>query len=262
MPRAGRGGTLLFRRDGVLVAAVSGKKRQAELLAACSWWARSAYGGRDRQSAVAALEASGFPLKPLHGTKGALSAMSRGEALIKGAASLTIPCRSSAARNSRYVRLIQWRLVMAYAGFEIFAKACLGDPKKDGIHKHDIDRLASGIHGHALRIEQPRLTPKVIRWITREGNGEPIDVVGDFLGMGKANRDHLHLWLKGTPITGHADACNLARILRHATAHGMLSPDKCQDLGLVEALTVLPKAINVVRREVIYRIYQSRTGDE
>lgn len=121
---------------------VSAKKRQAELLAACSWWARSAYDGKDCQLAIAALEASGFPLKPLHGTKGALSAMSRGEALIKGASSMTIPRRSRAARNSRYVRLIQWRLVMVYAGFEIFAKACLGDPKEDGIHKHDIDHPA------------------------------------------------------------------------------------------------------------------------
>jgi len=207
---------------------------------------------------LAALEASGFPLKPLHGTKNALSAMSRGEALIKGAAGLAIPRRSHVAQKSRYVRLIQWRLVMAYAGFEIFAKACLGDPKKDGIHKQDIDRLASGLPAAGLRLEQPRLTPKVIRWITREGNGNPIDVVGDFLGMGKANRESIHLWLKGTPIISYPDACNLARILRHATAHGMLSPDKCQDLGLVDAMTVLPKAINEVRRGVIFRIYQSR----
>lgn len=253
---------LLGRALGVFVTRGSPKKRQAELSAACSWWARSAYGGKGRPDALAALEASGFPLKPLHGTKGALSAMSRGEALIKGAAGLAIPRRSRAAQKSRYVRLIQWRLVMAYAGFEIFAKACLGDPKKDGIHKHDIDRLASGLPEADLRLEQPRLTPKAIRWITCEGNGDPIDVVGDFLGMGKANRESIHLWLKGTPITSHTDACNLARILRHATAHGMLSPEKCQDLGLVEALTVLPKAINVVRREVIYKIYQSREGIE
>lgn len=250
------------RALGVFVTPGSQKKRQAELSAACSWWASSAYGAKGRQEALAALEASGFPLKPLRGTKGALSAMSRGEALIKGAAGLAIPRRSRAAQKSRYVRLIQWRLVMAYAGFEIFAKACLGTLTKRGLEKTDIDRLAAWIQESGFHIVQPRLTPKAVRWITREGNGEPIDVVGHFLQMRKENLEWVHQWLKGTPVTTHADACNLARILRHATAHGMLSPEKCQDLGLVEALTVLPKAINVVRREVIYKIYQSREGIE
>jgi hypothetical protein len=238
----------------------SEKQRQQELAKASSWWARSAYGGHDREVALVALEASGLPQKTVRGSKDILSAMSRGEALIKGAAGLSIPRRSRTAKSSRYVRLVQWRLVMAYAGFEIFAKACLGKGEKDGIHKPDIDQITSAVQSATLRIEQPILSPKVVRWLTREGNGDPIDVVGDFLRMGKDNKDHLHQWFKGRPITNHSDACHLAKILRHATAHGLLSPEKCLGLGFMDALTVLPKAINDVRREVVFKIYQAREG--
>ncbi len=58
------------------------------------WWARAAYSGQDRPAALAALASSGIPLKPVAGTKDLLSAMARGDALIKGA---TVPYRDARA---------------------------------------------------------------------------------------------------------------------------------------------------------------------
>ena len=106
------------------------------------WWARAAYNGQDRQAALAALASSGIPLKPVAGTKDLLSAMARGDALIKGAARLTVSRRKGRSQSTRYHRLLQWRLVMGYAGFEVFAKACLRKPEKGaGLGLEDFERL-------------------------------------------------------------------------------------------------------------------------
>lgn len=222
------------------------------------WWARAAYSGQDRPAALAALASSGIPLKPVAGTKDLLSAMARGDALIKGAAGLAVPRRKGGTRSARYQRLLQWRLVMGYAGFEIFAKACLGKPDKGGLTPEDVEHVVRPCGRSSLMICQPALTPETARWLSREGAGDPIDVVSDFLRLNTTHRDFLHEWFKGRPITSHVDAIHLAKILRHTTAHGVLSPLKCHGLGFTEALKVLPKAINEVRLATILRVYECR----
>ena len=222
------------------------------------WWARAAYNGQDRAAALAALESSGIPLKAVAGTKDLLSARARGDALTKGAAGLAVPRRKGSAKNARYHRLLQWRLVMGYAGVEVFAKACLRKPEKVGLRQEDFERLVASCRLPKLSLHQPLLNAETSRWLSREGEGDPIEVLGDFLRLGSSHREFLHDWFKGRAIAGHAEALTLAKILRHTTAHGVLSPAKCVGLGLTDALRVLPKAIDEVRGAVISRIFDCR----
>jgi hypothetical protein len=103
------------------------------------------------------------------------------------------------------------------------------------------------------------LNAETSRWLSREGEGDPIDVLGDFLRLGSCHKEFLHDWFKGRPVASHAEALTLAKILRHSTAHGVLSPTKCHGLGLTDALRILPKAIDEVRLAVTHRLYESRT---
>jgi len=145
------------RIQGFSVSTVARTSRSKPTSEAHRWWARAAYNGQDRAAALAALDSSGIPLKSVAGTKDLLSAMARGDALIKGAARLAVPRRKGSAKNARYHRLLQWRLVMGYAGFEIFAKACLGKSEKGGLEQEDFERLVAACRLPKLAIPQPFL---------------------------------------------------------------------------------------------------------
>jgi hypothetical protein len=222
------------------------------------WWAKVAYNGQDRPLALAALQSSGIPLRPVDGAKDLLSAMARGDALIKGAARLVVPRRKGRSQNTRYHRLLQWRLVMGYAGFEVFAKACLRKRENDGLGTDDFERLIADCRFPPIALTQPILNAETSRWLSRQGDSDPIDILSNFLRLGRTHRDFLHEWFKGHAIETHLEAIHLAKILRHATAHGVLSPAKCHGLGLTDALKMLPKTIDEIRVAVINRLYACR----
>jgi hypothetical protein len=230
-----------------------GKHKQASH----AWWAKAAYNEQDRDAALAALQATGIPLKSVSGAKDVLSAMARGDALIKGAAKLTVPRRKGHSQPTRYHYLLQWRLVMGYAGFEVFAKACPRKPETVGLGLEDFERLTTSCRLPSLTITPPMLNAETSRWLGREGNGDPIDVLGDFLRLGSSHTDFLHDWFKGRPIEQPKDALHLAKILRHATVHGVLSPAKCRGLGLTDALKVLSQVVDKVRSAVVNRVFES-----
>ena len=231
-------------------------KRPKPKQAAQAWWARAAYNGQDRTTALAALQASGIPAKSVDGARDLLSAMARGDALIKGAAGLAVPRRKGSAKSARYHRLLQWRLVMGYAGFEIFAKACVGRSDRAGLKPDEVSKLLTDlVLPKDLHLTPPTITAHSSKWLLKNDTEQAIDALGTFLHLGGWEKDFLHSWLKGTPITSHVDACHLAKILRHTTAHGVLSPAKCHGLGFTEALKVLPKTINDIRTAVICRLY-------
>jgi len=236
-------------------AKISRRKQTGE---APRWWAKAAYNGQDRPAALAALQASGIPAKPVKGAKDLFSAMSRGDALIKAAARLTVPRRKGHSQNTRYHRLLQWRLVMGYAGFEVFAKACLRKRENDGLLREDLVRLLAELKLPSVYVEQPILNAKTSLWLSRDRENAPIDVLGDFLRLGGTHKDFLHEWFKGRAIGTHLEAIQLAKVVRNATVHGVLSPAKCRGLGLTGALKTLPKAIDEVRLAVISRLYECR----
>lgn len=147
---------------------------------------------------------------------------------------------------------------MGYAGFEVFAKACLRKPERGGLGLEDFERLTNSCRLPALTITPPLLNAETSRWLSRVGDADPIDVLGDFLRLGSTHKEFLHDWFKGRAIETHLEAIHLAKILRHATAHGVLSPAKCHGLGLTSAIKILPKAVDEVRGAVICRLYACR----
>jgi hypothetical protein len=223
------------------------------------WWARAAYNGQDRAGALAALQSSGLPAKTVDGVKGLLSAMARGDALIKGAVNLKVPRRKGRSQNSRYYRLLQWRLVMGYAGFEIFTKACIGRVDRAGLKRDEVSNLLDCLPLPAKpHIGQPVIAARSAQWLLENNDGHAIDKLEAFLHLGEWERDFLHAWFKGRPLSSHLDACQLAKILRHATVHGVLSPEKCRGLGFVDALIVLPKILNEIRAAATQKLYEAR----
>lgn len=236
------------------VAKTSRRKPKGE---AHRWWARAAYNGQDRPAALAALQASGIPAKSVDGVKGLLSAMARGDALIKGAATLRVPRGRGSYQNSKYYRLLQWRLVMGYAGFEIFAKACIGRVDRSGLKHEEVTILLNRLPPSSKpNISQPIISARSAQWLLNSVDEIAIDKLGAFLNLGAWEKDFLHAWFKGKPVSNHLDACHLARILRHATVHGVLSPEKCRGLGFVEALTSLPQIMNEIRSDLIVHFFE------
>jgi hypothetical protein len=184
--------------------------------------------------------------------------MARGEALIAGAAGLAVPRPKNSMKNTRYLRLLQWRMVMAYGGFEIFAKACLGRSDTGGLHPEDIDHITACCGYEPPAIAPPVCSADAAKWLNRPQKGRPIQILIDFLQLKDGHGTFMEQWLTGTPITSAAGACHLAKILRHATAHGVLSPTKCRELGFVDAIRTTPRTLDAIRLTVIERIYGSR----
>jgi hypothetical protein len=140
------------------------------------WWARAAYNGKDRPAALAALASSGIPLKPVAGTKDLLSAMARGDALIKGAAGLAVPRRKGGAKSARCHRLLQRQLVTGYAGFEIFAEACVGRTDRVGLKPGEITALLSGLSlPPCIHIGPPLITSRSSQWLLTTDTEQVID---------------------------------------------------------------------------------------
>jgi hypothetical protein len=117
----------------------SGIKRRAAPSAVCDWRPRSANGGNSHEEVMDALEANGLPRNSVRGTRDALPAMPRGDAIMKYATRLSSDLRPYATRRPRYVRLPRRRFWMASAGFEIIPKASIGNPRKNGLDQTDID---------------------------------------------------------------------------------------------------------------------------
>ena len=136
------------------------------------------------------------------------------------------------------MRGLQWRLCMAWAGFEIWMKGLLATENT----KMDAGTLAQW--GQDLpkfdAIDAPKSGRGIAQWIDEEGGG----TVLDFLGVNRSDRDTLKAWLlNGQAIVDSAPMVLLAKALRNATAHGALSASTAKELGLQVALEKLPSLL-------------------
>jgi hypothetical protein len=237
-------------------------KRPKPKQAAQAWWAKAAYSGQDRKAALATLEASGIPLKPVAGSMGLLSAMARGDALMQGAMKIR-PTRQGAKKPSAHLlRLLQWRLVMCYAGFEIFAKSGLGRFEHDdsrGLIGDDVRHLTAKLNLPVFaEITPPQPKAAIRKWLSDNGTSGDYSDIARFLRLNNYDKRAFLDWLHGTPITSHADACMLTKALRNATAHGFLSPTKCHSLGLDVAIRTLPRLLADIRVAMVCRLHEVR----
>jgi hypothetical protein len=146
----------------------------------------------------------------------------RGHQLLRNAEKWTRPEAGAGADVMRAARGQQWRLVMAYAGFEIFAKSMLGNfAVRGGPGVSDFLEALGDFSAGVISIPAGRRLPK----------GKSSDDMLDFLRTHKGDRLLLERWFgtakarRGTVGWSRAEAIDLARIVRNLTAHGILSAD-------------------------------------
>jgi hypothetical protein len=166
-----------------------------------------------------------------------LQGISRGQALLEQSCAWSKPSAGSTSKLSE-LRGQQWRLVMAYAGFEIILKSLYGRNHPD---IEEFRRLEVSIEAveNLEPIAAPQLTKSIKeKWITDEK-------LLKFLSFRNYDFKAFKRWMvDGSAARTLAEQLALAKALRNGTAHAALSANKCQQLKLSGALERLPFVIH------------------
>jgi hypothetical protein len=166
----------------------------------------------------------------------------RGVTLLKHAQEWNAPSAGRAGKSAA-IRGQQWRLVMAYSGYDqienaIFGKNC--HDKKS--RKAALSKIQ--IKHHLLG---PVLTQRALDHI--EQSDPTAGKLFDFLDIQKNKRDRFHDWLLGRTADepcGTERAVFISAQLRHMVAHGALSADRTKKLGLETAFESAPLILHEI----------------
>jgi hypothetical protein len=148
------------------------------------------------------------------------------------------PARAGIARGA------QWRLVIAYEGFEVLAKSLLGANGKESIEvllTHLTDKLSLGIFEMLLppQIEEGSLN----EWLKNETQCDVLH----FLKMESVDLSRFDAWLgRQEPIRTWNNAILLSKAFHSATVHGALLPAIINEWNLIDAVKRLTDVIFVV----------------
>ena len=146
------------------------------------------------------------------------------------------------------VRGAQWRLVMAFGGFELLAKSLLST-SAGGLNERDLKPLIGKLNLLPLNALTPPSIEKASlkEWMNDEDAGDVLD----FLKMENGDRKRFDNWLaRQQPVATWTDAILLAKVFRSATVHGALSPSKILEWRLGEAVSQLTNAIFQIEEAV------------
>ncbi len=133
------------------------------------------------------------------------------------------------------MRGVQWRLVIAYSGFEITFKTLMNCPSRrikleiveDFISKCDLPTYRP--------LLSPNKKPNLEKWLNKEEGA-----IAKFLGIEGGDLKMINYWLvKSSPIDTWFKAVRLAKALRNASAHGFLVATKVNGWGLKPSLITL-----------------------
>ena len=165
--------------------------------------------------------------------------MIRGRELMKSSRGWIDPLigQGRSARN----RGRQWKLVMAYGGFELLIKSVNGSGK-NGLGDDELRRL----FGRVVLPPFESIAPPEMKQRSRKDAVEQLthDEVLDFIRTDKGDRVQIRAWmLEKQPCATWVGAVLLAKALRNCTAHGALSPTKVGEWGLTDAFERLPLAL-------------------
>ncbi len=183
----------------------------------------------DRGTRIFRGSASLHPRKVIHG-------VGRGYQLVHNAQKWTRPEVGPGSEKSRRARGQQWRLVMAYAGFEILAKSLQGNFAVQG--GPGVERFLGHLGDFSHRevpIPAGRRIPK---------GKTPADML-DFLRTHKGDRLLLEAWMDSAGLHEkfiawpRINGISLARVMRNLTAHGILSASLARRLNIPALCDVL-----------------------
>lgn len=152
----------------------------------------------------------------------------------------------------------QWRLTMAYAGFELIVTGVLNRPDGRGLTRGDFDGLLAHLKlGHAPILPAPAGTAQLSeRWFAPTAEGENPPLLR-FLRLNQTGVRLFRSWLvERQPLSDWCALVQLAQTLRHLTAHGALSATKVLQLNLCDPLDTLLDTLGVVAEAVLVRVME------
>jgi hypothetical protein len=172
-----------------------------------------------------------------------IQALSRGFYLIKSALEWQEPAAGHNSieepNDTHKARGIQWRLVMAYNGFEMITKTLLLKKGTRGLGPDEFSQftIKCGLNQYNSLPSPNTKLKNLDKWLTKEPEGKTIL---NFLGVNKKDADIIQQWiLQQQHIYTWVDAVQLAKAIRNATAHGALSASKVKQWGLQKPLLTL-----------------------
>jgi hypothetical protein len=168
--------------------------------------------------------------------KRVIQGVGSGLRLIANAGRWSHPQVGPGAENTKRARGQQWRLVMAYSGLEVMAKALQGNFANQG--GPGVRKFVTYLGGNAS-------DPIQLPACKQSRKSKPPEDLLDFLRAQNSDRKLLQKWIlpltheQGESGWQRSEAIELARIMRNLTAHGILSatvatrmniPDLCSSL--------------------------------
>lgn len=167
------------------------------------------------------------------GIERSCSAIHRSHGLVRLARDWENPTFGFEAADSAKHRGRQWRLVVAYAGWESFVRGVTRQ-KATWEHRAILPGVLDG------PIAAPARNAAVARWLDEVTEPAASEHVAAYFELDKHSAPKVDAWLvKGEPVTTAVDAMTLAAALRHATVHGMLSATKAHEWGLLAGFDAL-----------------------
>jgi hypothetical protein len=173
-----------------------------------------------------------------------IQALSRGFYLTQSAMQWQEPaagCNATDKPNATdKARGAQWRLVMAYGGFETTIKTLLKPPVKHltpDLIKVFTDKC--DLPAYRLLTPPDQKQENLEKWLKRPSR-QGKSALADFLSLDGGDQKIIESWIvKSTPISSWVEAARLAKAVRNATAHGALSATKVRQWGLENTLLTL-----------------------
>lgn len=165
-----------------------------------------------------------------------IKALTKGVSLVQAAVDWKYPTigdESFSGRKGRTshekLRGVQWRLVIAYAGFEITAKGLMNHFERynkklqlSDIIKDDFIKKCNLPSYQKLEPPTPKEKSNLEKWLSKEDKA-----IAEFLGVTSGDKTNINQWLvKSQAVCDWEGAFTLAKALRNATAHGFLQPTK------------------------------------
>lgn len=157
--------------------------------------------------------------------------------------------------DTHKARGAQWRLVMAYGGFEIIVKTLLLKNENGGLHQEQLRNFIYTCQlGDYKLLSSPNIEklPRLNIWLEKKEEGKAIL---DFLRIKNGDTSIIQDWIiDGQNISTWIDAIKLAKALRNATVHGALSASKVQQWKLQKPLFILCDNLGEIVVAALYKL--------
>lgn len=172
-----------------------------------------------------------------------VKALAQGFNLVKSSVQWSDPAIGHPADSEPNVthkaRGAQWRLVMAYGGFETMVKTLLNFQKREGLNPQILAEFIQkcGLPDYHSMVPPDSTLVSLDKWLTKPAISDRKSALVDFLCLERADAKAVEEWMvQGLPISTWLAATRLAKALRNTSAHGALSASKINEWGMRHAL--------------------------